>query len=169
MDAARTSYVIVGVVPRQPDAVVVEAAAIARRFGAELVCVQVNSKRYAVEELPNGTVISLSFDPELQEALEEEFDPEIYRRVAALLDGKDIAWSTRALAGDPARALGLLAEKLGALMIVVGTREQSLRGNIRSFINGSVAVHLAHRQRRPVVLIPLAPIGFENALPWDED
>jgi hypothetical protein len=31
-----------------------------------------------------------------------------------------------------------------------------------------VAVHLAHRQHRPVVVIPLSPVPAEEHLPWEK-
>jgi len=37
---------------------------------------------------------------------------------------------------------------------------------MREFLNGSIAAHLAHRQRRPVVVIPLSPVREGEALPW---
>jgi hypothetical protein len=38
---------------------------------------------------------------------------------------------------------------------------------MQEFFGGSVAVHLAHRQHRPVVVIPLAPVAFRDELPWE--
>ena len=54
-------------------------------------------------------------------------------------------------------------------MIVVGSREPSVRHSLRSFFTGSVAVRLAHGQQRPVVIIPLNPVPFGSELPWDEE
>jgi nucleotide-binding universal stress UspA family protein len=71
------------------------------------------------------------------------------------------------LVGNPAQALGDLADTLNASMIVVGTREATLRASLQEFINGSVAAQLAHRQHRPVVVIPLAPVPSDQPLPWD--
>ena len=59
-------------------------------------------------------------------------------------------------------------EELDARYIVVGTREAGLRGSVREFFNGSVAVHLAHRQHRPVIVVPLAPIEGGEKLPWED-
>lgn len=167
MNASQPARVIVGVIPGQPDAVVLEAAVFAARFGAELVCACVDTSRHMVSERADGGVTSVPYDPDLPELAEEGFDPSLRARLAALLDGRGVAWSTRALAGDPAIALGRLAETLGATMIVVGTRESGIRGSLHEFFNGSVAAHLAHRQHRPVVVIPLAPVAFEDSLPWE--
>lgn len=159
--------VIVGVEPGQPDAVVVHAAAFAAHFNAELVCALVDASRYVVFERADGTMTSLPFDPDVPDLAEDEFDPELKDHLASLLDSRGVVWSTRALAGDPARALGHLAETLGAAMIVVGTRQATIRGNLQEFFNGSIAVHLAHRQHRPVVVIPLAPVPVKDDLPWE--
>jgi len=159
--------VIVGVTRHQPDAVALEAAVFARHFQAELVCASVDSSRYMVSESPDGSMTSLPFDPDLPDLTPTGFDPRLEARLAAALKDQGVVWSTRALAGDPARALGHLAETLGASMIVVGTREPTARHGLQSFFGGSVAVHLAHRQHRPVVIIPLAPVPFDDALPWE--
>jgi nucleotide-binding universal stress UspA family protein len=40
-------------------------------------------------------------------------------------------------------------------MIIVGSRRGGLRSTMHDFFGGSVAAHLAHRQPRPVVVVPL--------------
>jgi nucleotide-binding universal stress UspA family protein len=167
MSTSHPARVVVGVLSGQPDAVVLEAAVFASHFSAELVCASVDTSRYMVSEHANGSMTSLPFDPDLPELAEQGFDPRLKDHLAKVLDGRGVTWSTRALAGDPARALGHLADTLGAAMIVVGTRESGLRGSLHEFFNGSVALHLSHRQHRPVVVVPLAPVPFEDALPWE--
>jgi nucleotide-binding universal stress UspA family protein len=167
MSTSHPARVIVGVTSGQPDSVVLEAAVFAAHFNAELVCATVDASRYLVSERADGSVTSLPFDPDLPDLKDEGFDPTLKAHLAQILDGRDLDWSTRALAGDPARALGHLAETLDAAMIVVGTRESTMRHGLQSFFTGSVAVRLAHRQHRPVVIIPLAPVPFEDALPWE--
>jgi nucleotide-binding universal stress UspA family protein len=71
----------------------------------------------------------------------------------------------RELAGDIAHALGRLAEVLGSELIVVGSRRGGLRSSMHEFFGGSVAAHLAHRQPRPLVVVPLTP--SPDALPWE--
>lgn len=165
MSDTGASPVVVGVFPGQPDAVVLAAASIARRFGTELVCAYVDRSRYTVEEHSDGTVSSLPIDPELPDLREDDFPPKLRAHLAELLDGRHAAWSTRALAGDPAHSLGRLAERINAALIVIGTRDAKLRDTIREFFDGSVAVRLAHRQHRPVVVVPLSPVPFEQDLP----
>lgn len=187
---------VVGVVRHQPDAVVREAARFAARLGADLVCASVDVGRYIVQEHPDGTVTSAPVDPDLPELGEAVFDPEIEARLRELLGSPDdntgdntgddtgghaetagsagdgtaahVSWSTRALVGDPAHALARLADALDADAIVVGTRDTGIRAGIQEFFSGSVAVHLAHRQHRPVIVIPLTPVDGEGALPWEE-
>jgi len=168
MTAKPTAHVIVGVLPGQPDAVVLEAAVFAQRFDAELVCVHVDVNRYMVFDMGDGSMTSFPIDPDLLETTDPTFDSALLKHLTGLLGELDLSWSTRALSGDPALALGGLADTIGAAMIVVGTREATVRATLGEFFNGSVAVHLAHRQHRPVVVIPLAPVPRDKALPWDE-
>lgn len=199
MRASPHRTLVVGVVPGQPDAVVIQAAALAAQLDARLVCATVDRGRYVVEERPDGSIRSAPVDPDLPEAdlpdvrlpelalpelpLPEadaagttgraagadRVDPDLESRLGRLLDPTGVAWETRALAGDPAHALARLADTLDAAMIVVGTHSGGLRGSLRELFTGSVAAHLAHRQHRPVVVIPLAPVGFDAALPWDSE
>lgn len=167
MNADRKAVIVVGVVPDQPEAVVAQASTFARAFDARLLCCLVDRTRYVVEELPDGHVRALPIDPDLPELSSGEFDPVLKKRLAVRLDGAGIAWEARLLAGDPAWALGRLAEVTDALMIVVGTHKATVRGSLGQFFNGSVAAHLAHRQHRPVMVIPLNPVPADRRLPWE--
>jgi len=162
-----STYVIVGVMLGQPDAVVLGAAVFANKFHAELVCVTVEPGRYIVDEFADGSIVSLPVDPDLLDLDDAEFDVALRAHLTVVLDGRNVAWSTRAVAGDPARALAHLADTLDAAMIVVGTRDRGVRASVQEFFGGSVAAHLAHRQGRPVVVIPLAPVAFRDELPWE--
>lgn len=159
---------VVGVVRPQSDTVVREAMRLAERFGAELVFATVDTARYTVIENVDGSVSSLPVDPDLPEMEEAVFDPRLEAHLRELLAGSPLSWSVRVLAGDPAHALARLADKVDAEAIVVGTRERGIRAGFAEFFTGSVAVHLAHRQRRPVIVIPQAPVGHEGTMPWDE-
>ncbi|ASD23489.1 hypothetical protein B7495_16355 [Cryobacterium sp. LW097] len=151
--------VVVGVYPGQADGVVLQAAVFAARFDAELVCAWVDPGRHPradhadVPAPGNGAGI----------------DPYLTARLTRILGGQDIEWSTRQLSGDPARALGQLAETLRAVMIVVGTRDGTVRGSLQEFFAGSIAMHLAHRQHRPVVVVPLSPVSFDDDVPWESE
>jgi nucleotide-binding universal stress UspA family protein len=180
MDRSSQRTLVVGVMARQPDAVATHAAALAAQLGARLICATVDAGRYPVEERPDGNIRSAPVDPDLADVDEDaggggdgppvdRVDPELEAHLHAVLDPTGVPWETRALAGDPARALAHLAETLDAMMIVVGTRERGLRGSLHELVNGSVAAHLAHRQHRPVVVIPLSPVGLDATLPWESD
>ncbi|WP_337007347.1 MULTISPECIES: universal stress protein [unclassified Microbacterium] len=164
-----SAYVIVGVVPGHPPAVVTAAAVFAERFDAELVCASVDPTHYTVVREPDGAIVAMPLDPDLADDIVEAFDPGLHNTIAAALEGHPIRWSVRALAGGPAQELAQLAGELDAAMIVVGTREAGIRGSLHEFFNGSVAVQLAHRQHRPVVVVPLNPVGAEGQLPWTDE
>lgn len=160
--------IVVGVERGQPATVLTAAALFARRFEAELVCASVDPSHYAVGQEADGTVIAMPLDSDLVDDGTETFDPELRRTIAEVLDALPVRWSVRALAGGPGQELARLAEELDAAMIVVGTRERGIRGTLREFFNGSVAVQLAHRQHRPVVVVPLNPADSDEELPWRE-
>lgn len=84
-----------------------------------------------------------------------------------LMADETVTWRVEHLGGDPSRELARLADCLDAVMIVVGTRQAGLRGRVAEFFNGSVAVSLAHHQPRPVLVVPGAPVAFEQAAPWE--
>lgn len=158
--------ILVGVVPGQPAVVVEQAAVFAERFAADLVCASVDSSRYTVEQRPDGAAVTMPIDPDLGDEQVAVFDPALRDSLAQILEKRDVRWSVRALAGGVAPELARLAEELDAAMIVVGTRESGLRESLREFFNGSVAVQLAHRQHRPLVVVPLNPVTTEHELPW---
>lgn len=160
--------VIVGVTPSQPRHVVEQALVFARRFDARIVCVQVDSARFVVEGGDEGAVLAAPFDPDGGDVIEEHFDPEVAAWVVPLADAAGIECRFVATAGDPARMLGQTAEREDGILIVVGSRRASFRSSLREFFTGSVAAGLAHRQRRPVIVVPLDPVSPETALPWDE-
>ena len=77
--------VIVGVTSGQPDAVVLAASEFAAQFGAELICAAVDPSRFVLEELPDGSVTSASFDPDSLEAPTTEFDPGLAAQIERVL------------------------------------------------------------------------------------
>lgn len=129
-----SGFVVVGVTPLQPAAVVLSAAELAHRYEAELVCA------YVSEPLPPPV------------------DP--LQRLPELLLGRNVRWSTRRLAGEPVRALTDLADSLGALLIVVGTkRPVRKRRPVRDALRSPLAMRLTTTQHRPVVVVPLGSPG----------
>lgn len=164
---APAAVIIVAVEPSQSDAVLFEACALAADLGCTLVCAHVDLGRYTVQENQDGSVLSAPFDPDVAALSEEKFDPRLAEHLDAVLAARGVHYSLRALAGDPARALAHLAETLNARLIVVGTHHPGFRRGVKDFFNGSVAVHLAHRQHRPVVVVPLEPVLDGGRLPWE--
>jgi nucleotide-binding universal stress UspA family protein len=160
--------ILVGVTYGQPDVVLRHAARFARTFEAALVCAHVDPGRYVVEELPDGTVASLPLDPDLPELKDTDFDQGLVAQVRAAVADDSIELSFRELAGDVAYALTRLADILKVEMIIVGSRRGGVRAGLKQFLTGSVAAHLAHRQPRPVVVIPVAPVAEGKPLPWEE-
>ena len=71
------------------------------------------------------------------------------------------------LAGDRAYALARLAEICQVEAIVVGSRQRGMRSGLKAFFGGSVAAQLAHRQHRPVIVVPVAPVEAGAPLPWE--
>jgi nucleotide-binding universal stress UspA family protein len=167
MNSSDSPAIVVAVEPGQPDAVLLQASALAAGLGCRLVCAHVDRGRYPVEQRGDGSVVSLPFDPDLPEMGDDEFDPDLAAHVDRVLGRTGVPYAMRVLAGDPARALARLADTLDARLIVVGTHQPGLRRGVRDFFNGSVAVHLAHRQPRPVVVVPLTPVTDEARLPWE--
>lgn len=168
-----TKYVIAAVVPGQEPAVVMKAALVADAFDAELVCTWVDESRYEVGRDESGgdpglgsAVYSASLDPDSDETRPQLFDPILLAEINQRLSGVSARFTTRALAGSAFRELSSLADELDAEMIVVGTRKPSFRGAMHEFFSGSVAVQLAHHQHRPVLVIPVSPVGLDGEPPW---
>lgn len=162
---ART--LVVGVVREQPDDVVRQAIRFAGMLGASLVLATVDPTQYTVGRNEDGTVRAFSIDPDAAEVTTEQFEPAFAAHLRTLLESSGVPWSLRALAGDPAHELARLAQELDAIAIVVGTRKPGLRTTAHEFFNGSVAVHLAHRQHHPVIVIPIEPVAHDERLPWE--
>ncbi|MEQ6896414.1 universal stress protein [Microbacterium sp. KR10-403] len=148
-----TGAVIVGIVAGQSPRVLKEAARYAKAFGAPLVVANVDVTRFVAYEDPDGSVQTAAID--LAAVGRETEVRQITGETNAALEGCGIAWTMRWLVGDPALAMKKLADELHARVIVVGTRKQGLGESIREFFTGSVAVRLAHRQTRPVLVVPI--------------
>ena len=164
---ARGRPIVVGVTPKQPPAVLRHAARLARQSDAMLICAHVEAGNYVVAEHPDGSVESRPIDPDLEHWDTAVFDRALADRIRGIAVEAGVRVEFRELAGDIGHALGRLAELLDADMIVVGSRRGGLRTSIHDFFGGSVAAHLAHRQSRPVVIIPLSPVPHGQQLPWE--
>ncbi|QKJ18131.1 universal stress protein [Microbacterium hominis] len=154
--------VIAGVIPGLSPRVLTEAARYAALLGAPLAVVHVDVTRFVTYEDPDGYVHSAPIDMNIQ-ASENEF-AEIQTEAAAVFEGHDVNWHARQLVGDPALAMKHFADKVDARLLVVGTRKHGLGESIREFFTGSVAARLAHRQHRPLLVVPLG-----EPVPDDEE
>lgn len=164
-----TGAIVVGVTAHQSPLVFQQAARFARRFEAVLVCAHVAEDHYVVAEHPDGSVESRPLDPDQGDWGSAVFDQHLAGWVQALAREEQVVVELRELAGQTGHALARLAELLDAEMIVVGSRRGGLRASMHDFFGGSVAVHLVHRQPRPVVVVPVAPVPEGHRLPWEPD
>lgn len=145
--------VLVGVVPGSPPRLLREGARYAALLQVPLVVVTVDVTRFVTYEDPDGYVHSSPID--IAVAAGESELALVEAEAAEALRGHGGPWSVRQLVGDPAMAIKSLAEQVDARLLVVGTRRRGLGESIREFFTGSVAARLAHRQHRPILVVPL--------------
>jgi nucleotide-binding universal stress UspA family protein len=158
---------VVGIVPGQPELVVLTAIAWARAAGnAPLYFAYVDPARYVVEELPDGSVRHADVSPDVGDDSWQAHQAVIEAFLREQLDGTGVPWHFRYLAGRADRALTHLARAVDAGVIIVGTHAPGVRASIREFVEGSVAVHLAHHQHRPVLVVPLAVVDWKDQIAW---
>ena len=156
--------VLVGVVPGLPTRVVKEAARYAKLLNAPLVVVHVDVTRFVTFEDPDGYVHTAPIDINVTAG---ESDLAIVQAEAAtILEGREVDWSVRQLVGDPAMAMNQFADQVDARLLVVGTRKRGIGESIREFFTGSVAARLAHRQQRPILVIPLGEPVADDEEVW---
>lgn len=166
-NATLQKAVIVGMQPGQPARVLTEASRYARLMRVPLVVAHVDVTRFVTFEDPDGYVHSAPIDVNF-DAGTAEFEA-VQAEAGSALDGTGITWTARQLVGDPALAIKQLANKLDAQLIVVGTRKRGIGESIREFFTGSVAARLAHRQHRPVLVVPLEePVPDNQPEIWTE-
>ncbi|MFF2634313.1 universal stress protein [Microbacterium sp. NPDC058021] len=158
--------VLVGAIPGQPPRVLKEAARYATLLGAPLVVVHVDVTRFVTYEDPDGYVHSAPLD--LNIATGEGDLAEVTAAAEAALDGSELSWSVHQLVGDPALSIKHLADQTDARLIVVGTRRRGIGESIREFFTGSVAARLAHRQHRPILVVPLDEPARDDEDLWPE-
>lgn len=147
--------VLVGMVPAQDPAVLEYAAALAVATGTKLVGAYVDPGSYLIEWDPSGSVLGQS----MERALDPEDDAAIdVLELGPLLENalaeNRLQGSFRILGGDPAMALGRLAEASMAAVIVVGARRPGLLAGVNEALTGSVVRKLLATQRVPVLAIP---------------
>ncbi|MGV8885026.1 MAG: universal stress protein [Microbacteriaceae bacterium] len=161
------STIVIGITASQPEAVVREALRLAQLLRCRLLCVGVDESRYVTDTQSDGSIVAMSINSDNGDIVIEEFDPQLSARIRTLAATSHVECEFFATAGNPSRVLAAVANDRDALMIVVGTRGASFGGTLREFFSGSVAANLAHRQHRPVLVVPLAPVALGEQLPWD--
>ena len=161
-DESLHGAVIAGVIPDQSPRVLKEAARYAKLFQAPLVVVHVDVTRFVTYEDPDGYVHSAPIDVNI--AAGEGELAKVQDAAASLLGESEQKWTVRQLVGDPAMAIKHLADQVDARLIVVGTRKRGFGESVREFFTGSVGARLAHRQHRPILIVPLG-----EPVPDDEE
>ncbi len=159
--------VVVGVVPGQPPLVALTATSLARATGAPTVYfAYVDPARFTEQENPDGTVLHQAVDPDLADDGWLATEQALRAQVGAAMADTDQPWQLRYLAGRADRALTHLARAVDAASFVVGTH-LGRHHRIGDFLNRSVAVQLAHRQHRPVLVVPLEVVDWHDRAPWE--
>ncbi|MDR7184385.1 MULTISPECIES: universal stress protein [Microbacterium] len=161
-DASLHGAVIAGVIPDQSPRVLKEAARYAKLFQAPLVVVHVDVTRFVTYEDPDGYVHSAPIDINI--AAGEGELAKVQDAAASVLGDSGPDWTVRQLVGDPAMALKHFADEIDARLLVVGTRKRGFGESVREFFTGSVGARLAHRQHRPILIVPLG-----EPVPDDEE
>ena len=158
---------VVAVVRDQPPLVAITAASMARATGAPaLFFAYVDTARYTDHEYPNGTVRHLPIDPDLADDSWIDTERRLTQAVADSMAGQEVPWQFRYLAGRVDRSLTHLARAVDAAAFVVGTHVGK-HHRIADFVNGSVSMQLAHRQHRPVLVVPLEVVDWKGKAPWE--
>lgn len=158
--------VIAGVIPDEPPRVLREAARYAKLFGAPLIVVHVDVTRFVTYEDPDGFVHAAPIDLDVSSG--EAQLVRVKDAATSALAASGVEWTVTQLVGDPALAIKHLAEQSQARLIVVGTRRRGFGESIREFFTGSVAARLAHRQSRPVLVVPLGEPASDDEELWPD-
>ena len=159
--------IVAGVVPGQPELVVLTAASWAKALGVSLFLGYVDRTRVTIEEYPDGTVRHAEVDTDAVDDSWRERSDQIEKFLAALLEGSGVPWHFRYLAGRPDRALTHLARAVDASALVVGTHEPGVSSRWHDLLEGSIGGRLAHHQHRPVLVVPLTVVDWHAQTPWN--
>ncbi len=162
-DESLQGAVIAGIIPDQSPRVLKEAARYAKLFQAPLVVVHVDVTRFVTYEDPDGYVHSAPIDINI--AAGEGELAKVQEAAASVLGETGPEWTIRQLVGDPAMAIKHFADQIDARLLVVGTRKRGFGESVREFFTGSVGARLAHRQHRPILIVPLGePVADDEEI-----
>ncbi len=158
--------VVAGIVPRQPELVVLTAASWAAALGVDLYVGYVDPSRITIEEYPDGTVRHSGMSVDVIDDSWRGRSDQIQTFLGEVLVDSGVTWHFRYLAGRPDRSLTHLARAVDASALVVGTHSPGASARWRDIVDGSMAAHLAHHQHRPVLVVPLQVVDWHAANPW---
>ncbi|MCU6479031.1 universal stress protein [Arthrobacter sp. A2-55] len=149
------SPVIVGVIPGQDPAVWDSALELAGSWSVPLIAAYVDPASYLIEWTPGNQVLPISLDPVLDPDDDTAIDAaHLKDSLTAAATGYGTAWSLRVIGGDPALALGRLAEAVGAATIVIAARRPGFLAKVDELVSGSLMHRLLTTQTVPVLGIP---------------
>lgn len=158
---------VVSAVPGQSPLVALTAASLARATAAPAVYfAYVDTSRYTVEEFTDGTVHHEPVDPDLAGDEARKTEQRLTALVREWMDGQDVPWFFRYLAGREDRALTHLARAVDAAAFVIGAQTHGHR-RVRDFLGSSLAANLSHRQHRPVLVVPVQVVDWRGRAPWE--
>lgn len=147
--------IIVGIIPGQDPAVWARSLELAEGLDVPLMAAYVDPASYLIEWKPRDQVMPTSLDPVLEPDDEAAIAAaELQESLQQAAAGRGTSWSLRVIAGDPALALGRLANAVGASIIVIGTRRPGLMGKVNELASGSLIHRLLTTQPVPVLGIP---------------
>lgn len=158
--------VVAGIVPGQPDLVALTAASLAQANGADVYFGYVDESRFTAQEFADGTVRHEPIDPDGAGDDWTATHALLTSQLTQALDGQDVRWHLRYLAGRIDRALTHLARVVDAATLVVGAHRPTHR-HVPEFLQRSVGLQLSHRQHRPVLIVPLHVVDWRARAPWE--
>ncbi len=126
------------------------ATDLAQRLGARLHIVHVvDLLDYPVD--PDSS----DWEERARVALDQE-----HERVDAFMAGVDVEWTYHPERGEPVRAIAAIADRVDALMIIVGTRGAGFGASFQRLLGGGSVSHgLLREHGRPVLIVSRPPDG----------
>jgi nucleotide-binding universal stress UspA family protein len=158
--------IVVGVRPDADPLVLLTAAGLAAATGARLVLGFVDEQRFVEEEFDDGSVRHADLNPDAADDSWKEKERQLIAEATAVLAESAVPWEFRYLAGRPDRALTHLARAVDAAVIVVGNHAPQYGAKLQEFLDGTLALKLAHHQHRPVLAVPLSVVDWKTRMPW---
>jgi nucleotide-binding universal stress UspA family protein len=148
-------HVVVGIdVQEAPPAELVRAADLAQRLGAELDVVHVHRLSRGEMQAMVSTVPGRQLAKRFLRADERDEARAVSALAERTLAGAGLPWRLHFRAGDPAENLVAVADEVGALLIVIGTRGSGALAFLERLLAGSVSHRTLHRAHRPVLVVP---------------